>query len=60
MEVLEETKGLKKKVIEEEEAFIKETLGEIRSLNDKIKGICSKAELSQEASGFVDFSHLYI
>ena len=53
VEVLEQTKGLKEKVIEEE-AFIKEMLGEICSLNDKIKGICTKAELSLKKSGFGD------
>ena len=54
IEVIEQTKGLKKKAIEEEEVFIKEMLGEIRSLNEKIKRICTKTELSLEDSGFVD------
>ena len=53
-EVLEQTKNLKKKALEVEEASIKEMPREIGSLNDKIKGICTKAELNLEESGFVD------
>ena len=52
IEMLEQNKGLKKRTSEKEEAIITITLSlqkKIHFLNDKIKGLCTKAELS----GFV-------
>lgn len=53
-DMLEEREGLRKKTFQEEEAIIKELQIEVRSLNDKIKGLCIKAELDLRECGFVE------